>query len=63
MPIHDLLYKQSQQYKANLESQRVQGEKEMEECTFKPRLVASSKNYDSIYQRLLGAGALLSLAD
>ena len=58
MPIHDLLFKQSQQYKANLEMQRKRAAaKEMEECTFKPRLVASSQNYGSIYQRLPGSEA------
>ena len=56
MPIHELLHKQSERYKANIETQRKRAaEKEMEECTFQPRLVSSSQNYGNIYQRLPGA--------
>ena len=57
MPIYDLLHKHQRRYKMNLEmQQKKQIEKEMTECTFRPKLVSSSAQYgQSMYSRLPGA--------
>ena len=58
MPIYDLLHKHQRRYKTNLElQQKRQLAKEMEECTFQPKLMTSKSQFSNstMYQRLPGA--------
>ena len=55
IPIFELLYTQKGRRDMQIKAERTRlEEKEMQECTFKPRLIANNSKYANIYNRIPG---------